>query len=299
MPIREEAINVFMGLPGDGDRLELTYNHGVDSYELGTGYNHIALTVDDIDGTLAAARRAGHRAREAAVPRARGRVADRVRPRSGRLSHRIDREELTRGTSPGSPSSTAGRTRSGWSSSPTPTTGGSARTRSTSPCASVRAWTRPASCSAEPMERALETLELYAHFCNATGIEDDPARRHVGDPRRRQPGGVPEGGAQALRAGDRGALRRGGGPLRVPGGGQLHDALPGRRARPRRRLDAAHARRGPRGDRAPLVAAGRGAHDRALPARGRQGQAQADEGAARSRRGGDRARARGWTRAGG
>jgi hypothetical protein len=28
MPIREEAINVFMGLPGDGDRLELTYNFG-------------------------------------------------------------------------------------------------------------------------------------------------------------------------------------------------------------------------------------------------------------------------------
>ena len=52
MPIRDEAINVFMGLPGDGDRLELTYNHGVDSYEMGTGYNHIALTVDDIDGTL-------------------------------------------------------------------------------------------------------------------------------------------------------------------------------------------------------------------------------------------------------
>jgi lactoylglutathione lyase len=31
MPIREEAINVFMGLPGDEDRLELTYNFGVDS----------------------------------------------------------------------------------------------------------------------------------------------------------------------------------------------------------------------------------------------------------------------------
>ena len=44
MPIRDEAINVFMGLPGDGARLELTYNHGVDSYELGTGYNHIAIT---------------------------------------------------------------------------------------------------------------------------------------------------------------------------------------------------------------------------------------------------------------
>jgi lactoylglutathione lyase len=48
MPIRDEAINVFMGLPGDGDRLELTYNHGVDSYDLGTGYNHIALTVSDL-----------------------------------------------------------------------------------------------------------------------------------------------------------------------------------------------------------------------------------------------------------
>src|SRR3954467_4245352 len=49
MPIREEAINVFMGLPGDGDRLELTYNHGVDAYELGTGYNHIPLSVDRPD----------------------------------------------------------------------------------------------------------------------------------------------------------------------------------------------------------------------------------------------------------
>jgi lactoylglutathione lyase len=53
MPIRDEAINVFMGLPGDGARLELTYNHGVDSYELGTGYNHIAVTIDDLDGKLA------------------------------------------------------------------------------------------------------------------------------------------------------------------------------------------------------------------------------------------------------
>ena len=52
MPIREEAINVFMGLPGAGDQLELTYNFGVDSYELGTGYGHIALTVDDMDATL-------------------------------------------------------------------------------------------------------------------------------------------------------------------------------------------------------------------------------------------------------
>jgi lactoylglutathione lyase len=59
MDIRDEAINVFMGLPGDGPRLELTYNHGVDSYELGTGYNHIALTVEDLDAKLADLAEAG------------------------------------------------------------------------------------------------------------------------------------------------------------------------------------------------------------------------------------------------
>src|SRR5215218_10979122 len=53
MPIRDEAINVFMGFPDDGPRLELTYNHGVDAYEMGTGYNHIAITVDDMESTLA------------------------------------------------------------------------------------------------------------------------------------------------------------------------------------------------------------------------------------------------------
>jgi lactoylglutathione lyase len=52
LPIRDEAINIFMGLPGDDDRLELTYNFGVESYELGTGYGHIAVTVEDLDGTL-------------------------------------------------------------------------------------------------------------------------------------------------------------------------------------------------------------------------------------------------------
>jgi lactoylglutathione lyase len=52
MPIGEEAINVFMGLSGDAVALELTYNHGVDSYEIGSGYGHIAIAVDDLDGTL-------------------------------------------------------------------------------------------------------------------------------------------------------------------------------------------------------------------------------------------------------
>jgi lactoylglutathione lyase len=53
LPIRDEAVNVFMGLPGDGARLELTWNKGVgEPYEVGTGYGHIAVTVDDLDATL-------------------------------------------------------------------------------------------------------------------------------------------------------------------------------------------------------------------------------------------------------
>jgi lactoylglutathione lyase len=53
MPIRDEAINVFMGLPNDGARLELTWNRDqAEPYEIGTGYGHIAMTVDDLDMTL-------------------------------------------------------------------------------------------------------------------------------------------------------------------------------------------------------------------------------------------------------
>jgi lactoylglutathione lyase len=55
MPIRDEAINVFMNLPEDGaePRLELTFNFGrTDPYEIGTGYGHIAITASDLDGTL-------------------------------------------------------------------------------------------------------------------------------------------------------------------------------------------------------------------------------------------------------
>lgn len=50
----ETAYNVYMGLPGGGDVLELTVNVGRrEAYDLGTGYNHMALTVDDLDATLA------------------------------------------------------------------------------------------------------------------------------------------------------------------------------------------------------------------------------------------------------
>ena len=47
------AYNVYLGLPGDGDRLELTVNVGREEpYDLGEGYNHVAVTVDDIDAVL-------------------------------------------------------------------------------------------------------------------------------------------------------------------------------------------------------------------------------------------------------
>jgi lactoylglutathione lyase len=50
----EGAYNVYLGLPGDGDTLELTVNEGQEeSYDLGEGYGHIALEVDDLDELLA------------------------------------------------------------------------------------------------------------------------------------------------------------------------------------------------------------------------------------------------------
>jgi len=56
----ESAYNVYLGLPGDGDVLELTVNVGRDEpYDLGDGYNHMALVVDDLDALLAKLAAAG------------------------------------------------------------------------------------------------------------------------------------------------------------------------------------------------------------------------------------------------
>ncbi len=53
LPIRDEAVNYFLGVSGaDGPELELTYNFGVSGYELGSGYGHIAVTVDDLEVVL-------------------------------------------------------------------------------------------------------------------------------------------------------------------------------------------------------------------------------------------------------
>ena len=56
----EGAYNVYLGLPGDGDTLELTVNEGRDEpYDLGSGYGHIALVVDDLDEKVAALAKQG------------------------------------------------------------------------------------------------------------------------------------------------------------------------------------------------------------------------------------------------
>ena len=49
-----EATNYFFSLGDQESVLELTYNHDGRTYDLGTGYGHIALAVDDLDATLAA-----------------------------------------------------------------------------------------------------------------------------------------------------------------------------------------------------------------------------------------------------
>ena len=47
-----EATLYFFGVPGQEEELELTYNTDGRTYDIGTGYGHIAVTVDDLDGTL-------------------------------------------------------------------------------------------------------------------------------------------------------------------------------------------------------------------------------------------------------
>jgi lactoylglutathione lyase len=48
----KEATNYFFGVPGQDEELELTFNHDGRAYDLGTGFGHIALAVDDLDDTL-------------------------------------------------------------------------------------------------------------------------------------------------------------------------------------------------------------------------------------------------------
>ena len=49
-----EATNYFFSIGDQENVLELTFNHDGRTYELGDGYGHVAVGVDDLDATLAA-----------------------------------------------------------------------------------------------------------------------------------------------------------------------------------------------------------------------------------------------------
>jgi lactoylglutathione lyase len=54
-----EATLYFFGVPGEEVELELTFNHDGSTYDIGTGYGHIAYAVDDLEQTLAALKEQG------------------------------------------------------------------------------------------------------------------------------------------------------------------------------------------------------------------------------------------------
>jgi lactoylglutathione lyase len=47
-----EATNYFYGIGDQEAVLELTFNHDGRTYDLGTGYGHIAVSVDDLEQSL-------------------------------------------------------------------------------------------------------------------------------------------------------------------------------------------------------------------------------------------------------
>lgn len=52
---QHEATNYFFNLSADSSsELEITVNQDGRNYEMGTAYGHVAIGVDDLDGTLAA-----------------------------------------------------------------------------------------------------------------------------------------------------------------------------------------------------------------------------------------------------
>src|SRR5919202_564258 len=54
-----EATNYFFSMDEQNSVLELTYNHDGRTYDLGTGYGHIAIAVDDLNATLATLKEQG------------------------------------------------------------------------------------------------------------------------------------------------------------------------------------------------------------------------------------------------
>ena len=48
---------VYLTLPGDDYELELTYNYDHGPYDLGDGYGHIAISVDDLEADIRSTRK--------------------------------------------------------------------------------------------------------------------------------------------------------------------------------------------------------------------------------------------------
>ncbi|AXY26018.1 lactoylglutathione lyase [Suicoccus acidiformans] len=51
---------VYMQVPGSDFELELTYNYESEPYEIGNGFSHLALGVDDLEETYAKAQESGY-----------------------------------------------------------------------------------------------------------------------------------------------------------------------------------------------------------------------------------------------
>jgi lactoylglutathione lyase len=67
---QEKYSNAFLGY-GPEDKnfaLELTYNYGVDSYDLGTGFGHFALASRDVAGVVTKVKAAGRKVSRDAGP---------------------------------------------------------------------------------------------------------------------------------------------------------------------------------------------------------------------------------------
>ena len=101
----DSAYNVYLGLPDDGDVLELTVNVGREApYDLGEGYNHMALVADDLDGLLERLAAEGVTPdRPPYAPGRTGGVPDLLRHRPGRLPDRADRQCVPHAAGPAAP----------------------------------------------------------------------------------------------------------------------------------------------------------------------------------------------------
>ena len=278
MPIREEAINVFMGLPGRRrpSRADLQPRRRLVRARHRLQPHRADRRRPRRDAR--AAGREGHRAGEAAVPRPRGRLPHLLRPRPGRLPHRADREVVSerRLAVVDLGSNSFRLVVFTWEP-------GQWLKRTDEIHEAVRigeGLDATGVLAPEPMERALETVELYAHFCRATGIDDVRAvatsairdatnrdeflRRAALDVQVLSP---EEEAYYGYLAAVNSTTLSDGVVLDLGGGSMQLTRVEDRQA-------ARHA----------LVAARRRAHDRALPG-ARAGQAQAPQGAARARGG--------------